>query len=262
MKLAYNGTAYKGWQVQPNGMTVQQMLEKGLKAVLGTEILVAGCGRTDSGVHASDFYAHFDFGVELNSEALRNINMRLNRFLPHDIIVYMMSPVIPEAHARFSALSREYQYLIIRSKDPFRYQQAYFVYGELDVEAMNCCANLLLGWHDFQCFSKTRTQVSNYFCNITHARWTLDGHLLTFTIAADRFLRNMVRAIVGTLLDVGKGKIDVVGFKEVLESRDRGEAGYSVPAKGLTLTKVEYDPQIFSEKPVWFSTEQTSSGSE
>lgn len=253
IRLAYNGLAYGGWQIQPNATTVQELIEKGIAAIAGVKGGVLGCGRTDAGVSASNFYAHFDFEEAFTDKALLELTSRLNRFLPQDIVILEIKPVLPGAHARFSAKWREYEYLVMRQKDPFNYHKAYFLFGDMDVEKMNTCAELLLGRHDFQCFSKVNTQVNNYFCDIQSAKWIEKDHLLKFTIRADRFLRNMVRAIVGTLLDVGKGKITVKQFQQIVESHDRGEAGYSVPAKGLTLTGIGYPEEIFAEKPVQFS---------
>jgi tRNA pseudouridine38-40 synthase len=256
LKLAYNGSAYGGWQIQPNADTVQQWIENGLSSILGIRTGVTGCGRTDAGVHASTFYAHFDHEEVFSEKALKHLTFRLNRFLPQDIVVFEITPVIPVAHARFSASWREYEYLIISQKDPFNFHHAFYVPGELDVEKMNFCTALLIGRHNFQSFSKVNTQVNNFFCDVKFARWIEQGHMLSFTIKADRFLRNMVRAIVGTLLDVGKGKITQEEFQQIIDSRSRQKAGYSVPAKGLTLTGVGYPEEIFSEKPVFFSPEK------
>ena len=249
--LAYNGSNYAGWQVQPNAVTVQELLESGMKHLAKIDS-VTGCGRTDTGVHASDFYAHFDSEKKMPEHDLEKLTDKLNRFLPEDIKIFSIKPVVPDAHARFSAISREYRYLIIREKDPFLFENAYFLHGDLNVEARNQCAALLVGKHDFECFSKVKTEVSNFMCNVREARFSENGHVIEFTISADRFLRNMARAVVGTLLDVGKGKMDAGGFAGVLESRNRCKAGYSVPAKGLTLTKVEYDAKIFVEEPMGF----------
>jgi tRNA pseudouridine38-40 synthase len=252
IKLAYNGTAYGGWQVQPNAITVQQLINDGLSAVTGSKAGVTGCGRTDAGVHAATFYAHFDHEEAFSNEQLVQFTYRLNRFLPQDIAVSEIIPVSAGAHTRYSALWRQYEYLIIRKKDPFNFQHAYSVLGNLDIEMMNHCAAFLLGRHDFQCFSKVNTQVNNYFCDIRIANWVEQDHFLKFTIRADRFLRNMVRAIVGTLLDVGRGKISPEGFQEIINSHNRSKAGLSVPAKGLTLTNVGYPEEIFSDIPVCF----------
>ena len=253
--LAYNGSAYGGWQIQPNATTVQQMIDTGLAAIGRVKSSVTGCGRTDAGVSARSFFAHFDHDEALTTDYLKQLTFRLNRFLPQDIVVFEVKPVVPGAHARFSAMWREYEYLIIRQKDPFTFQNAFFVHEELDIEKMNICSALLLGRHDFQCFSKVNTQVNNYLCDVKVAEWTGNDHFLKFTIRADRFLRNMVRAIVGTLLDVGRGKISPEEFQQIIASHDRGKAGYSVPAKGLTLTGVGYPEEIFSGIPVFFSPE-------
>jgi tRNA pseudouridine38-40 synthase len=252
IQIAYSGLAYAGWQIQPNAVTIQHWIESGLANIVGVKGSVTGCGRTDTGVHASIYYAHFDYDAALSDEVLNQLVFRLNRFLPQDIIIREIRPVIAGAHARFSAVWREYEYMIIRSKDPFRFHQAYFVNGQLDIEQMNVCSAMLLGRHDFQCFSKVNTQVNTYLCDIVKAQWVEEDHILIFTIRADRFLRNMVRAIVGTLLDVGRGKISVEQFQHIIDSHNRSEAGYSVPAKGLTLTGVGYPENIFSKTPVFF----------
>ncbi|MDO9257774.1 MAG: tRNA pseudouridine(38-40) synthase TruA [Bacteroidales bacterium] len=255
IQIAYNGSAYGGWQIQPNATTVQELIDSGLAAISGFKGSVTGCGRTDAGVSAGSFFAHYDQEEFFSSEALLQLAFRLNRFLPQDIVVYEIKPVLPGGHARYSATWREYEYLILRQKDPFNYHHAYFVHGDLDIEKMNICSTLLLGRTDFQCFSKVNTQVNNYLCDIKVAKWTEPDHFLKFTIRADRFLRNMVRAIVGTLLDVGRGKISIDDFQRIIDSHDRGKAGYSVPAKGLKLTGVGYPEEIFSDKPVFFSPE-------
>lgn len=231
------------------------MIDNGLAVIGGIKSSVTGCGRTDAGVSSGSFFAHFDHDVAFSTDELKQLTFRLNRFLPQDIVVFEIKPVVPGAHARFSAMWREYEYLIIRQKDPFNFLNAYFVHGELEVEKMNICSSLLLGRHDFQCFSKVNTQVNNYLCDIKIAKWTEKDHFLKLTIRADRFLRNMVRAIVGTMLDVGRGKISFEEFEQIINSHDRGKAGYSVPAKGLTLTGIGYQEEIFSETPEFFSPE-------
>jgi len=251
--LAYNGLAYSGWQIQPNGNTVQQWIENGLAAVAGVKTGVTGCGRTDAGVNASKFYAHFDHHHAFTTPELEQFTFKLNRYLPHDIVVYKIVPVIPGAHARYSALWREYEYQVIRQKDPFRFHQAYFVHGELDIASMNMAGRLLIGKHDFQSFSKVNTQVNNFICDIHSASWEEKAHCLQFTIRADRFLRNMVRAVVGTMLDVGRGKKKIEDFQQIINSKNRCEAGYSVPAKGLTLTGIGYPDFILSDHPIGFS---------
>jgi tRNA pseudouridine38-40 synthase len=255
IQLSYNGSAYCGWQKQPNAVSVQQWIERGLDSIAGVDAGVTGCGRTDAGVHAGTFFAHFDYGETLSAEALLQLVFRLNRFLPDDICVSRISPVVPGAHARFSATWREYEYLILRRKDPFNFQKAYMVHGELNVVSMNACAFMLIGKHDFESFSKVHTEVNNFLCTVQFANWSEDVHFLKFTIRADRFLRNMVRAIVGTLLDVGRGKISPDDFQNIMDSHNRGAAGYSVPAKGLTLTGIGYPEEIFAKEPVFFLPE-------
>lgn len=253
--LAYNGAAYGGWQVQPNTSTVQQLVNDGLAAIAGVKSGATGCGRTDAGVHASSFFAHFDYHEALSTHDLAQLTFRLNRFLPQDIVAFTIKPVVPGAHARYSALWREYEYLVTRRKDPFNIHHAYFIHGDLDIKKMNDGCALLTGSHDFRSFSKVHTQVNNFFCEVHSARWEADAHFLKFTIRADRFLRNMVRAIVGTLLDVGRGKITITDFWNIIDSKNRSAAGYSVPAKALTLTGVGYPDEIFVKEPVFFSPE-------
>ncbi|MEI6060419.1 MAG: tRNA pseudouridine(38-40) synthase TruA [Bacteroidota bacterium] len=255
IKLAYQGTAYGGWQKQPNAITVQQSIENGLHTIAGIHGGITGCGRTDAGVHACVFYAHFDHAEAFSEEELLQLSQRLDRFLPQDIVIFGIKPVYPQVHARYSAVWREYEYLVIRHKDPFSFQHAYLVHGKLNVDLMNICAGMLLGKHDFECFSKTHTQVNNYLCEIKCAHWETREHELKFTIRADRFLRNMVRAIVGTLLDVGREKITANDFQLIIESHDRSRAGYSVPAKALTLSGIGYPEGIFSERPEHFVNE-------
>jgi len=255
IKLAYNGLDYAGWQIQPNADTVQQWIENSLALIAGVRGGVTGCGRTDTGVHASEYYAHFDCEKAYDAEERDQLVLRLNRFLPQDIVVHKVVPVALGAHARFSAEWREYEYIVIREKDPFRYRQAYLVHGNLDTKLMRKAADLLLGKHDFQCFSKVNTQVNTYFCNIYSVDIKQKDHFLIFSIRADRFLRNMVRAIVGTLLDVGRGKISTAEFQKIIESRNRSEAGLSVPARGLTLIGIGYPENIFKNEPLYFLPE-------
>ena len=238
IRLAYKGTQYHGWQVQPNAMTVQEKLNGALSTVLRSDIHVVGAGRTDTGVHASNFWAHFDFDAPL--EEREKICFRLNRLLPDDIAVYSIHPVAPNAHARYDALSRTYQYHITRIKDPFKRELAYFLFYQVDVEKMNHACHLLYQYEDFTSFSKRQSQTKTNLCDIYRAEWQQMGQMLIFTIQANRFLRNMVRAIVGTLLDVGQGRIDAEGFRKIIESSNRSMAGYSVPANGLFLTHVQY----------------------
>ncbi len=240
--LSYDGSRYHGYQIQPHSDSVQQTLEQCLSLKLGQTISVTGCGRTDTGVHARNYYAHFDFENEI--ENLETLSDQLNAFLPEDIAVYRIWSVQPEAHARFDAVSRTYHYYITRIKNPFHIHDAFFLYGKLDVEKMQQAANILFEYKDFTSFSKVHTQVKTNNCKIMEARWLEQDGLLVFRIKADRFLRNMVRAIVGTLLEVGKERMTLEEFRSVIERKDRCEAGTSVPAHALFLEEVEYNPVI------------------
>ena len=241
VELAYNGKAYHGWQNQPDAISVQETLEKALFTLLQAETPVVGAGRTDAGVHATQYFAHFD-AIDLFD--LKNFVYKLNSVLPSDIAVYDLFKVTDEAHARFNAISRSYQYHIILRKDPFKYDAAHFVKNHLDMKKMNRAAAKLMDYVDFKCFSKSKTDVKTYNCMISHAEWKKEGDKLVFYITADRFLRNMVRAIVGTLLEIGLDKIPEDKLDEIIESRDRQNAGTSVPAKGLYLTEIEYPTSI------------------
>lgn len=237
--LAYNGTNYCGWQIQPQSPSVQAELERCLGLKLGQPTNITGCGRTDTGVHARCYYAHFDLEEPLpNCDELA---LRLNAFLPNDIVVYRIFEVPPEMHARFDALSRTYHYQITQVKNPFHQADAYAYYGPLDVSLMQEAANLLFEYTDFTSFSKLHTQVKTNNCKIMETKWMMQDGLLVFHIKADRFLRNMVRAIVGTLLEVGKGRMTLDEFCDVIEQKNRCSAGESVPAHGLFLEAVDYD---------------------
>jgi len=243
--LAYNGKPFHGWQLQENAPTVQQFVNTGLQNLLKVDINVTGCGRTDTGVHARNFYAHFDSDRKMNGNELSDLCFKLNRFLPLEIVVFQIRPVRENAHARFDALSRTYKYYISRRKNPFKDDFSYYLYGELDVELMNEAAQEMMLYHDFTSFSKLHTQTKTNHCKITEARWEAEEHDLVFTISADRFLRNMVRSIVGTSIDVGQHKISIKDFKNIIEKKNRSDAGYSVPAKGLFLQTVEYPAGIW-----------------
>ncbi|MEC8831185.1 MAG: tRNA pseudouridine(38-40) synthase TruA [Bacteroidota bacterium] len=245
VQFSYFGKAYHGWQNQPNAITVQEVLEKAFSTLLREKVEVVGAGRTDAGVHAREMYCHF------NVDGIPHVDdlvYRLNAFLPDDIAVQGIYPVTPDAHARFDATERTYEYWIVKEKDPFLFDHAHFVKHALDLEAMNQAAQILLDYTDFECFSKSNTDVKTFNCDVRQAVWAIQGEKLVFTISADRFLRNMVRAVVGTLLDVGMGKMPVQDIHKVIASKDRGEAGVSVPAKGLYLTKVSYPKEIFDEQ--------------
>ena len=242
--LAYDGTNYHGWQIQPNGISVQECLMKALATFLRREIEVIGAGRTDAGVHATLMVAHFDFeGDTLDVELVAD---KLNRLLPPDISVYQVRRVKSDAHARFDATARTYKYYITTSKNPFNRQYRCRIHGSLDFKRMNEAAQELFDYSDFTSFSKLHTDVRTNICRITMAEWTqVDEATWVFTIRADRFLRNMVRAIVGTLLEVGRGKMTVQDFKQVIELQDRGKAGTSAPGQALFLVNVEYPENLF-----------------
>ncbi len=244
IELAYNGKAYFGWQSQPDAVTVQETLEKALFVLLQQSTPVTGAGRTDTGVHATRYFAHFD-AEEIQDRA--SLMYKLNSILPEDIAVFDVFKVPDEAHARFDALSRSYQYQVIQYKDPFLADRSHFVKNTLDVERMNKAAEILKNYTDFKCFSKSKTDVKTYNCKIDEAYWESSGELLTFHITADRFLRNMVRAIVGTLLEIGLHKLQVEDLHKIIESRDRQKAGTSVPAKALFLTGITYPGSIVSK---------------
>jgi tRNA pseudouridine38-40 synthase len=236
--LSYDGTAYNGWQIQPNGTGVQEVLMRALSTLLQRDVPVTGAGRTDTGVHASLMVAHFDSDETLDTTTFAE---KLNRLLPPDIAVSRLRPVAPEAHARFDATSRTYRYYITTVKSPFRRAYSYRLHQLPDIDQMNKAAATLADYTDFTSFSKLHTDVKTNNCRITHARWTQeDEHTWVFTITADRFLRNMVRAIVGTLLEVGRGKLTVSDFRHIIEQQDRCRAGMSVPGNALFLTDITY----------------------
>ena len=243
--IAYDGTLYHGWQRQPQSITVQEELEKALGILLREEISVTGAGRTDAGVHATQLFAHFDLKQTFSQEEASHLVHRLNRFLPQAIAINSMTRVKNEAHARFDAVERSYSYFIHQKKNPFLKDQSYFFESEIDIDLMNRAAELLLGKQDFKCFSRSNTDVKTYLCEIKEARWKQEGERLVFVITADRFLRNMVRAVVGTLLDVGLHKSSVEDIKQIIASGERSQAGASAPAHGLFLTAVRYPKEIF-----------------
>lgn len=239
IQIAYDGSLYHGWQVQPNAVTVQELLDKAMTTVLRQPIETLGCGRTDSGVHAKDFYAHFDVeGMDENK--VLNALSGINALLPYQIAAKRIIPVHEEAHARFDATARAYKYHVHFEKDPFKLNRSWLIKDRLDVQAMNEAAALLLNYTDFSCFSKSNTQTFTNNCKIVKAVFEEEEDGLVFTIEADRFLRNMVRAIMGTLVQIGKKEIDLTAFKAVIESKNRSMAGQSVPACGLYLVKIEY----------------------
>lgn len=237
IELSYNGANFHGWQIQPNAVSVQETIEQALSTLLREEISIVGAGRTDAGVHAKFMVAHFNVEKALD---LDSMVFKLNSFLPESIAIETLYQVNPEAHARFDATARAYEYRVATSKNPFETTSACCVSKELDVLAMNSAAKKMLDYTNFKCFSKSKTDVKTYNCELYYAFWEQEQDILIFKISANRFLRNMVRAIVGTLLEIGLGKMKVEDIDRIIISQNRGEAGYSVPAKGLYLTQVSY----------------------
>ena len=237
IELSYNGKNYHGWQMQPDAISIQEKLNEALSKVWQETIEVVGAGRTDTGVHAKQMFAHFDAQSQVKEE----IVYKLNSILPNDIVVSKLVEVEPEKHARFDAVSRSYEYKIWLGRNPFLLDFYWQIHSQyLDVKAMNQAAKILLKYKDFQSFSKVKTDVYTYNCDIFDAYWEVNNEELTFYISANRFLRNMVRAIVGTMVDVGLGKISVLDFEEIIKSKNRSNAGLSVPARGLFLTEIKY----------------------
>jgi tRNA pseudouridine38-40 synthase len=255
IKLSYNGGRYNGWQIQKNtAVTIQQVLNESVSKVLAEQIEFTGCGRTDTGVHASCFYAHFDSAKESLHTCQTDWVYKFNSILPNDIIVSDIFKVMPTANSRFDAVQRTYQYWITTERNPFLANTAFYVHENLDIDLMNEACKKLLLTKDFNCFCKSGANSATTFCNVTDAKWVkkeitnqpfASGHFLVFEITADRFLRNMVRAIVGTLLDVGKRKTSVEQFEKILKSKNRSNAGVSVPAHALYLSSVIYPENIF-----------------
>ena len=268
--LAYNGASYNGWQTQPGLPTVQQTLEEALSTLLRQKIAVVGCGRTDTGVHASDFYAHFDYSGQWTVVSGQLV-FKLNNLLPPDIVIFDIFPVADNAHARYDATARTYQYHVSDRRLPFRQGQYCRIYFKPDIDKMNEAARVLMEYEDFTSFAKLHTQVKTNICHLSEAHWELvpvrnsefgirsnelgdnlrpqTSDLVTdydwvFTIRSNRFLRNMVRSVTGTLLDVGRGKLSIEGLREIIEKKDRCAAGVSMPACGLFLTKVEYPYEL------------------
>lgn len=246
-EIAYHGKNYAGWQNQANAIGIQSVIENALSQMFRTEIKIIGSGRTDTGVHCEQQFFHCELEKEIEYESLIQ---KLNSFLPRDIVVKNIRKVKPDSNARFDAIERTYNYRITRKKNPFLEGLAWHFFKPIDAQTMNNAAALLLGEHDFECFSKVNTDVNHFLCNIKKAEWKLEGQKLEFTITANRFLRGMVRSIVGTLLDVGTGKTSIKEFQAILQSRDRKRAGANVPPQGLYLTKVKYPARIFVKERV------------
>jgi tRNA pseudouridine38-40 synthase len=240
IKLAYNGARYHGWQIQDNALTVQEVITKAIRLMWVKDFKMVGCGRTDTGVHAKAYYAHFELEAEKVQEELDELTHRLNRYLPDDIVVYKIFPVPHNLHSRYDALSRTYEYHLHTRKDAFIKEFSWYFHHKLDIDLMNKGGEIIKGYDDFTSFSKANIKRKTNICKVSKAFWEFTGHRLIFTITADRFLHDMVRSIVGTLLELGEHKISIEDLRKIIESKNRCRAGESVPAKGLYLTKIEY----------------------
>lgn len=241
IQISYNGEKFHGWQVQPNAVSVQDVLEKALSAYLKEEIHIIGCGRTDTGVHASSYTAHFDT-IKGATELIPQWDIQqLNELISNDIAIYSVQPISSDFHARFDATYRVYRYYVTTEKNPLLRKFSYYLFGNIDFELMNRAAVILGEYSDFTSFSKLHTQTKTNNCKVEKAEWRYKNGLWIFEIKADRFLRNMVRAVVGTLLEVGQHKITLNDFRNIIELKNRGEAGFSVPAHALFLHKVGYE---------------------
>lgn len=242
IELAYNGSNYHGWQIQPGAPTIQEELNKALSTLLRQNICVVGAGRTDTGVHASFYIAHFDSEIPISH--LELLTYKLNRLTSKDIAISHIYPVNAQMHARFSAISRTYKYYINKEKDPFTCAFAWKIHPLPDIRLMNEACQILFDYTDFTSFSKLHTDVKTNNCHIMQAYWEDTGKQLVFTIKANRFLRNMVRAIVGTMLEIGQEKITVKELRNIIESKNRCNAGTSVPGHALFLCNIEYPANI------------------
>ncbi len=248
VRMAYDGSAFNGWQIQPGAASIQEETEHCLSLLLRSTVRLTGAGRTDTGVHAKEFFAHFD--CPLSPEEIDSLQLpyKANRMLPPSVAIYNVFHVPDKTHARFHALNRTYHYLICREKDPFYAGKAWLNERGLDIEKMQEATTLLLEYADFASFAKSNTQVKTTLCNVDRAFWEKKDHLLRFEIRANRFLRNMVRSVVGTLVDVGLGKISRDDFRAIIEAKDRGKAGFSAPACGLYLANIRYPEGILPVK--------------
>lgn len=241
-EISYKGTNYHGWQIQENAISIQETIQAKLKKLLQSEIEIVGSGRTDTGVHANQQYFHADINQGINCV---DFCYHLNAILPRDISVRSICIVPGNAHARYDAISRQYKYVMIRHKDPFLVDEAYLYHRFIDIEYLNETSKLLIGRHNFKSFSKVQTQVNNFICEIFMARWEHDNGKVIFALKANRFLRGMVRAIVGTLLLVNEGKLNPESLNEILLRQDRRAAGRAVPPEGLYLSEIIFPQSIF-----------------
>lgn len=244
LDIAFDGTDFHGWQRQPNAITVQELVEEALKLVCKIDSGIIGAGRTDAGVHADQLYAHVDTQLNLDLPVWKN---KLNSFLPASVVVKSIDRVHAEAHARFDATARTYKYYITLGKNPFKTKFSHSLHSTPDLTLMNQAATQLLGTQDFKCFSRSKTDVKTYVCTVTQAQWVSLDDQIIFTISADRFLRNMVRAVVGTLLEVGYGKRSPESLKLLIDNKNRSNAGASAPAKGLFLHRITYPEALFKQ---------------
>lgn len=238
LRLSYLGSSYSGWQIQPNAITVQEVLQENLtKLNRNVSVKIMGCGRTDAGVHAKNFYTHMDFPEILD---IAHFLFKLNHMLPHDIAVHAVGEVAANSHTRYDATLRTYKYYFHFNKNPFLEDRSVLINPLINIDLMKKACEILQNYRDFEAFSRVKTDVTNFICDLTTAEFNKEGSRLVFTISANRFLRNMVRAIVGTLTALGEGKIDLVEFENIIKSKDRTKAGKSAPAKGLFLTEIKY----------------------
>jgi len=241
-QISYKGTRYHGWQIQQNAISIQQVIQEKLYQITNENIEITGSGRTDTGVHAKQQYFHVDFNSKID---FQDFKYHINAVLPKDILVRSIEKVNSEAHARFDAVTRSYEYVIIPHKDPFKLNEAYIYYRPIDLDKLNAASEIFIGNYNFKSFSKVKTQVNNFNCEVYSAFWKKDGEGVVFHIKANRFLRGMVRAIVGTLLMVNEGKIEINAIRDILDSQDRSKAGRSVPPDGLYLSEINYPIRIF-----------------
>jgi tRNA pseudouridine38-40 synthase len=241
-EISYKGTAYHGWQSQSNAVGIQSIVEKVLSQLLRDKIEIVASGRTDTGVHCVQQFFHADITNKFDVE---NLIIRLNSFLPRDIAIRSIHQIRPDASARYGAVARTYEYHITQVKDPLRDGLAFYYFKQLNLSTLKRASALLTGTHDFECFSKVKTDVNHFICDVKEARWNQNGDLLVFTVTANRFLRGMVRGMVGTLLEAGTGKISLAEFKDILKSKDRKKAGMNVPPEGLYLIHVKYPKSVF-----------------
>lgn len=243
IELSYNGSNYFGWQNQPNDISVQEVVESSLSTLLKEKISIVGAGRTDTAVHANQMFAHFD---TIKVFSVEKLIFKLNSFLPKDIAIHNIFKVDKEAHARFDAIGRTYKYRISLRKNAFTFNNSYYLKNDLDIDKMNEAGKILFEYENFKCFSKSNTDVNSYNCKIVEANWTESEGELIFTIKANRFLRNMVRAIVGTMIRIGSGKIELEELHNIIKSENRSKAGISVPGYALYLYQIEYPKHIIN----------------